>query len=126
MQALRITPHNAIALIELPKREQTWMAMRDAIDCQWIDIVDVAIEGLDDFCIVCDDEGMLVDAPELNAFGSALYGFYEHGQPLFGNILVMKNAYNDDGELETVGITEREADTIVIKTIREIKKHIKR
>ena len=112
MRALKIEPNCKPFMTELPDREQLWMSMRDAIGCYCIGIASIFLEGLEDYCIVYDDEALLCGTPQINSLASVLYGFYEHGQPICGTVLVMKNHYNEEGELTTVGLTKQDADKI--------------
>lgn len=86
------------------------------LDCQCIDIV--TPHGLDDlartaglknlvgeFCLITDDEALLVADPQVNPIASLLYGSDLHGQLLFGKVLVAKNQMRDDG-IETVGLNK--------------------
>ena len=71
----------------------------------WIEVVHP--RGLEDpFCFICNEEGLLRDLP-LNAMGSLWYGTLQHGCPIAGNIVVMKEDYVD-GELDIVGLTAAE------------------
>lgn len=61
----------------------------------WIEVVHP--RGLEDpFCFICNEEGLLRDLP-LNAMGSLWYGTLQHGQPIVGNIVVMKEGITEEG-----------------------------
>ena len=61
--------------------------------------------GLDrPYCFVCNEEGLLMDLP-LNIMGSLWYGTLEHGHPIVGNIVVLKQDMTDDGH-DIVGLEE--------------------
>lgn len=74
------------------------------IGCNYVDIIhrrigDVEVE------IVCDDEGLLVNAPKPS-------GISVDGTPmLFGNLLIASGRVTDDGELTE--LTEEEIDEIM-------------
>jgi hypothetical protein len=61
--------------------------------------------GLDKpYCFVCNEEGIRMDLP-LNIMGSLWYGTLEHGHPIVGNIVVLKQGMTDDGH-DIVGLEE--------------------
>lgn len=63
-----------------------------------------------DFIMIVNEEGRILEL-ELNALGSALYGTLEHGQPILGNIVIMKEGFVD-GEPDLVGLTDEEAQDL--------------
>lgn len=67
-------------------------AMREKIG-GWLEIVNP--KGLIGYCLIVDEEGLLKEK-ECNYFGSYWYGFFEHGQPIVGDILVSKLSRNGD------------------------------
>ena len=103
-------------LIEIVKRNDGKSLLNycyRAIGCDLIEIVHP--KGLEEpYCMVVDDEGLLRDKPMLNIFASHLYGTHEHGQPIVGNALIMREVCTEDGA-HTVWLTEEEATAIVAK-----------
>lgn len=78
----------------------------------WIEIVHP--KGLPrPLCFICNEEGLLKDLP-MNAVGSLWYGTLQHGCPIAGNIVVMKEGMTDDGP-DIVGLTD--GDIIWVKEI---------
>lgn len=61
-----------------------------------------------DYCIVCDDNGLLVDRPILNPVASVLYS---SGQYLAGTCLVLRNARGNE-EPDCYAIDKDEADKL--------------
>lgn len=57
-------------------------------------------------CFVCNEEGLLHGLP-LNAFASVLYGTLDHGHPIVGNIVIMREGFVD-GEPDLVGLTDED------------------
>lgn len=55
-------------------------------------------------CIVVDDSGFLKESP-INRAASAIYGTLEHGQPIVGNAVILREAFVN-GERNFVGLTE--------------------
>lgn len=62
------------------------------------------------FCMIVNEEGRLLDLP-LNHIGSFFYGTDQHGEPIVGNIVVMKDGYRG-GEPDIVGLNDVEAEQI--------------
>lgn len=62
------------------------------------------------YSMMVNEEGLLHGLP-LNALGSALYGTHLHGQPIVGDIVIVKDGYYD-GEPDVVGMTEDEAQKL--------------
>lgn len=72
----------------------------------WIEIVHPV--GLrkapSSLCFVCNEEGLLRDLP-LNVFGSILYGTHTHGNPIVGNIVIMREGMVN-GDRDFVELTD--------------------
>ena len=62
------------------------------------------------YCMIVNEEGRLLDLP-LNPIGSFFYGTDKHGEPIAGNIVIMKDGYRD-GERDVVGLDDVEAEAI--------------
>ena len=62
------------------------------------------------YCMIVNEEGRLLDLP-LNPIGSFFYGTDKHGEPIAGNIVIMKDGYRD-GERDIVGLGDVEAEEI--------------
>ena len=61
------------------------------------------------YCMIVNEEGRLLDLP-LNYVGSYFYGTDQHGEPIVGNIVIMKDGYR--GEPDIVGLNDVEAEQI--------------
>lgn len=73
--------------------------------------------GLDrPYSMMVNEEGLLLGLP-LNLLGSWLYGTDQHGQPIVGNIVFVKDGYAG-GEPDVVGMTEDEAQRLGDKFIK--------
>ena len=82
----------------------------EAVD-GWIEVVHP--RGLKrPFCFICNEEGLIRDLP-LNPLGSLWYGAIQHGCPIAGNIVVMKEDYVGE-ELDIVGLTDKEIAQIKV------------
>lgn len=62
------------------------------------------------YCMIVNEEGRLLDLP-LNYVGSHFYGTDQHGEPIVGNIVIMKDGYRG-GEPDIVGLNDVEAEQI--------------
>lgn len=60
----------------------------------------------DPFVMVVNEEGLL-HGLQINAIGCILYGTLEHGQPIVGNIVIMKEGFVD-GEPYIVGLNDND------------------
>lgn len=75
----------------------------------WVEVVHPRGLG-DPFCFICNEEGLIRELP-LNAVGSLWYGVLQHGCPIAGNIVVMKEDYVGE-ELDIVGLTGTEIQEV--------------
>ena len=56
------------------------------------------------YCMLINEDGKITDLP-INEVGSSLYGYESHGDPIVGDIVLMKEGlYN--GEPDIIGLTE--------------------
>lgn len=62
------------------------------------------------YCMIVNEEGRLLDLP-LNYVGSYFYGTDQHGEPIVGNIVIMKDGYRG-GKPDIVGLNDVEAEQI--------------
>lgn len=89
----------------------------------WIEIVRPArLER--PYCMIVNDEGVLLNLP-MNMFGSFLYGTGYHGNPILGDIVLLKEGINSDGEPDILGLDEQDikylCDMVSTKNGREVK-----
>lgn len=76
----------------------------------WIETV--RPRGLDrPYMMLVNEEGLL-HGLHLNPVGSVFYQTHIHGQPIVGNIILMKDGYRD-GERDIVGLEEDEAEKLL-------------
>ena len=62
------------------------------------------------FVMIVNEEG-LIHQLELNALGSVLYGTLAHGQPIVGDIVIMKTGYTEEGP-DIIGLEDQEAEEL--------------
>ena len=51
-------------------------------------------------------KAVMLSIRPMNAFGSFLYGTDNHGSPILGDIVLLREGINSDGELDLLGLTE--------------------
>lgn len=68
------------------------------------------------YCMMVNEEGLMHRLP-LNLLGSLLYGTQQHGQPIVGNIIILKEGYYA-GEPDVIGMTEDEGQRLGDKLIK--------
>lgn len=79
-----------------PNGKTTLEALYEMIGCDVIEIVHV--KGLPKDCVmIVDEEGLLKGRPSLNVIASYLYGTHEHGSPIVGNAVIMKEVLTPEG-----------------------------
>lgn len=76
------------------------------------------------YCMIVNEEGALLNLPR-NIFGSFLYGTNYHGNWILGDIVLLKEGINSDGELDILGLDEQDikylCDMVSTKNGREVK-----
>lgn len=60
------------------------------------------------YCLICNEEGLLKELP-VNPIASWLYGIQEHGQPIVGTVVLMKDEAQD-----IVGLSGEDMDKLVV------------
>lgn len=85
-----------------PEREMFDIA-REAMGCDWIELVEAESLAKDGLLMMIDEEGKLKPGGALiNATASALYGTQQHGDPIMGNAVVVRTN-GENLELLTAG-----------------------
>lgn len=65
------------------------------------------------FCLLIDEEGRVrEDTPEINWIASFWYGANVHGEPILGDVVIMKDAITSQGP-DIVGLTEEETKDVI-------------
>lgn len=67
------------------------------IGCNLIELVRPKGLRRTSFVMVIDEEGLLIDMPELNFIASYLYETHKHLQPIVGNVLIVQEVETDEG-----------------------------
>lgn len=63
------------------------------------------------YCMIVNEEGLLQGLP-VNLFGCFLYGSHVHGNPIVGDILILKDDVNEFDEADIVGLSNSEITTL--------------
>lgn len=80
---------------------------REAIGCDWIELVEAEPLAKDGLLMMIDEEGKLKPGGALiNATASALYGTERHGDPIMGNAVIVRTT-GENLELLTSGEAEQ-------------------
>lgn len=66
------------------------------------------------YCMIVNEKGALINLPR-NIFGSFLYGTNYHGNWILGDIVLLKEGINSDGERDILGLDEQD-----IKYLRDM------
>jgi len=126
-KGMLINPSGFVEMVEFPTELPVEERLRwyyDVLGCDLVTFVQpygleaIAKEyGLKSYigkyCMICDDEALLKEQPHANPVASLLYGVLNHGQPLFGKVLVAKNEETIDG-MDTVGLDEEDAKALMV------------
>lgn len=70
----------------------------------WIEVVHPKLLPAPYYMIV-NEEGLLLGLP-LNLFGCILYDTVRHGNPIVGNIVILKEGFTTPGERDFIGLDE--------------------
>ena len=117
MKAFLFPACGAYRLIDMPE-DPDFRWYTKAIDSDWMEIVHP--RGLPDgYCMIADEEGLLNEKP-FNIIGSYLYGYAEHGAPIVGDLLIVKEVYGDEGP-ELAGMTVEEAMALLDRILEDAK-----
>lgn len=63
------------------------------------------------YMFLCDEEGLFKDQPVINFLGSWLYETHKHGEPIVGDIMIVKEIGTPDGR-DFDGLEEGEAEVM--------------
>jgi hypothetical protein len=113
MKAIKIT--NEMLIFEVELEEPLYKSIQKELNGIYTCVnLDAPFEN---YVMLCDDEGLLKNL-DPNLLGSYLYGYFHHGNPIVGDILLMK-----DGEEDLEDMTDKEAILLqksIIKTLKNI------
>lgn len=120
MKGIVIATNNKIRMQEFS--EPAYKSIGDAVG-GWIEIVR-PVRLKRPYCMIVNEEGALLNLP-MNVFGSFLYGTDYHGNPILGDIVLLKEGIDSDGEFDILGLDEQDikylCDMVSTKMGREVK-----
>lgn len=89
------------------KGDPLYKAMANEIGCEWIEFVKMHGIGkpAEFYAMVCDEEFLLKEEPQVNKLASILYGVHDHGQVICGDVLIVREKHTPDG-IESVGLAD--------------------
>lgn len=108
MKGIVITTKNAMRVQEF-FTAPAYPSISDAVG-GWLEIVHPK-RLKQPYCMIVNDEGLLRNLP-LNVFGSLLYGMDYHGNPIVGDIVLIKEGINSNGECDLVGLDEQDIQNL--------------
>lgn len=124
MNALKLDTRGRISQVILPDSENEQLeAIHQEID-GFMELVRPKIFA-DKIVLLADDEGLL-KGKHFNQFASALYGYFQHGNPIVGDVLVVGIRWGNDGEeFRSLSSEEMEFYCRIFKsfTLEEIDKY---
>lgn len=120
MKGIVITTKNEMRVQEFS--EPAYKSIGEAVG-GWIEVVHP--KRLEyPYCMLVNEEGVILKLP-INSFGSFLYGTDYHGDPMLGDIVLLKEGINSDGERDILGLDEQDikylCDMVSTKNGREVK-----
>lgn len=63
------------------------------------------------YCMIVNEDGISQGLP-VNLLGCFLYGSHVHGNPIVGDVLILKDGVNEHGEADIVGLDNSETTTL--------------
>lgn len=103
MKGLVVTTEKTMRVQEFS--EPAHKSIGDAVG-GWIEIV-CPVRLKRPYCMIVNEEGVLLNLP-INSFGSFLYGMDYHGNPILGDIVLLKEGIDSDGERDILGLNEQD------------------
>ena len=106
--AVLMTDTQEVKLLSCNPEKEIFDIGRDAIGCEWIELIEPESLSRNDMAMLIDEEGKFKDKCYVNCIASHLYGSERHGDPIVGSAVLVKS-----GDLELELMTESEAKQLV-------------
>lgn len=103
MKGIVVTTENTV---EVKDFGEPWTQTVGEIVGGYVEIV-CPVGLAEPLCMVVNEEGLLLNLP-VNTLGSLLYGAHIHGNPIVGNLVILKRSFGNLG-VDIVGLTDAEA-----------------
>lgn len=107
MKGILITPDNAVNVLTL--EEPFYKGFQKAVGGYFEIVRPISLPG--PYRMVINEEGKINGLP-INPIASYLYGSHIYGDPIVGNLLILKEGF-DDGEPDLVGLDDDEIDKLI-------------
>lgn len=115
----------AVKILECDPQKAIFDIAREAIGCDWIEIVQPDALTNAGYLLLIDEEGKLRERDlKLNCIASDLYGSDQHGDPIIGNAVIVKDG-NECLSLLTKDEAEQLASTLAMNRRNSIEKMAK-
>lgn len=91
--AVMLTDAQEVKILECDPQKEMFDIARDAIGCEWIELVEPEPLTRDGLLMMIDEEGKLRNGTAfINCIASHLYGSERHGDPIVGYAVIVKSA----------------------------------
>lgn len=107
--AVKLNVNGTADIIAVPGK-RNWQWYPEQIGCEYFE--NVYPRGLEEpYMMIVDEQGLFKEKPVVNFYASWLYETHKHGQPIVGDVLIMKQVITDDGP-DIDGMEKAEAESI--------------
>ena len=112
-------PTVTYSVIDMPYNPN-WRWFPEHINSDWMEIVrpHKLPHG---YALICDEEGFMNNKP-INPFASWLYGFEKHGNPILGDVLIVKEDFDPLEGADLVPIPETDALALILDLLERFTK----
>lgn len=107
MNGIVITTKNEVRPVMLT--EPTYISMQNFVGGVFEHVRPVNLKA--PYCMICNEDGISQGLP-INLIGCFLYGSHVHGNPIVGDILILKDGINEFDEADIVGLSNSEITTL--------------
>ena len=88
--AVLLTDSQEVKLMACDPAKEIFDIGRDAIGCEWIELVEPEPLARNHMLLMIDEEAKLKEKCFINCIASHLYGSEQHGDPIVGNAVIVK------------------------------------
>jgi len=88
--AVQLTDSQEVKLLECDSAKEIFDIGREAIGCEWIELVEPEPLARDSMLLMIDEEAKLKGKCYINCIASHLYGSERHGDPIVGDAVIVK------------------------------------
>lgn len=107
MNGIVITTRNEVRPVMLT--EPAYICMQNFVGGHFEHVRPVNLKA--PYCMIVNEDGISQGLP-VNLFGCFLYGSHVHGNPIVGDILILKDGVNEFDEADIVGLSNSEIITL--------------